>query len=261
VRRPAVLRRVAPFIVLALVAGGLAAHPARTPHPAPVPHPPPPPQADNPEWTGDFTFTRIRYGASSMRRYGRSTWSHDYPDADRNLQVILREMTSMRPNANGTNVFDLEDAEIFRNPVLYLSEPGFWGITDEGARNLREYLLRGGLIIFDDFEAGQWHNFEAQLKRAMPEYALIEIKGDHPVFQSFFRVDDIYVPHPLVRVTPRYYGMFENNDPEGRLLALVNYNSDLAESWEWSATGFFGVDLTNEAYKLGVNYIIYALTH
>jgi hypothetical protein len=64
-----------------------------------------------------------------------------------------------------------------------------------------------------------------------------------------------------VRVTPRYYGMFENNDPAGRLMALVNYNSDLAEYWEWSATGFFGVDLTNEAYKLGVNYIIYALTH
>jgi hypothetical protein len=202
-RWPAALRLGAPFFVLALVTGGLAAHPARTPIPAAVPHPPPP-QADNPEWRGDFTFTRIRYGASSMRRFGGSAWAHDYPDADRNLQVILREMTSMRPNADGTNVFDLEDAEIFRNPVLYLSEPGFWGITDEGARNLREYLLRGGLIIFDDFEAEQWYNFESQLKRAMPEYELIEIEGDHPVFQSFFRVVDIYVPHPLVRVTPRY---------------------------------------------------------
>lgn len=182
-RPPAVLRRLAPFFVLALVAGGLAAHPA------PTPHLPPRPQADNPEWTGDFTFARIRYGASSMRRYGRSSWSHDYPDADRNLQAILREMTSLRPNAHGTNVLDLEDAEIIRNPVLYLSEPGFRGVTGAGARNLREYLLRG------------------------------------------------------------------------RLMALVNYNADLAEYWEWSATGFFGVDLTNEAYKLGVNYIISALTH
>ena len=86
-------------------------------------------------------------------------------------------------------------------------------------------------------------------------------RHDHEVFQSFFLVEDIYVPHPLVRVTPKYYAMFEDNNPERRLLALVNYNADLAEYWEYAGTGFFPVDLTNEAYKLGVNYMIYGLTH
>lgn len=207
-----------------------------------------------------FTFTRLRYASRGWRR-GGGAWAHDYPDADRNIQLILNEFTSVPASTAGSNVFDLEDDGIFRYPIIYMSEPGFWSITEEGARNLRAYLLKGGFIIFDDFEADQWYNFEAQLRRAMPEYDLIEIGPDHEVFQSFFLVEDIYVPHPLVRVTPRYYGMFEGNDPNRRLLALVNYNADLAEYWEYAGTGFFPVDLTNEAYKLGVNYVIYGLTH
>ena len=212
-------------------------------------------------YNGRFTFTRVRYG--STRSWGRrgGAWAHDYPSADRNLQTILNEFTAVRSSDSGSNVFELEQTEIFRYPILYLSEPGYWSITEAGARNLRAYLLKGGLIIFDDFEAEQWYNFEEQLRRALPEYELIEIDGSHPVFQSFFRVNDIYVPHPLVRVTPRYFAMFEDNDPSGRMLVLVNYNADLAEYWEWSGQGFFPIDITNEAYKLGVNYIVYALTH
>jgi hypothetical protein len=68
-------------------------------------------------------------------------------------------------------------------------------------------------------------------------------------------------PHPLVNVTPTYYAMFEHNDPSRPMIALANYNNDLAEYWEWSATGMFPVDFTSEAYKLGVNYIVYAMTH
>jgi Domain of unknown function (DUF4159) len=216
-------------------------------------------------YNGRFTFTRIRYnnrgGGAFGRRGWSNAWNHDWPDADLNMQVMLSEFTAVRPNLGDSNVLDLEDPEIFRYPILYMSEPGYWSITQEGAANLRQHLLKGGLIIFDDFEADQWYNFADQLKRALPEYEFIEIDGTHPVFQSFFNIDDIYVPHPLVAVTPKYFGMFEDNDPRQRMLALVNYNSDLAEYWEWSGQGFFPVDPTTEAYKLGVNYIIYALTH
>jgi len=68
-------------------------------------------------------------------------------------------------------------------------------------------------------------------------------------------------PHPLSNVLPTYYGVFENNDPTRRMLAIVNYNSDLAEYWEWSDTGYLPTDFTNEAYKLGINYVVYAMTH
>ena len=232
--------------------------------PVPVrPSPTPNAQYGNVPYNGDFTFTRIRYGSNGrgLRGFwGRSAWNHDYPAADLNMEVILEDLTTMRPNTRDSNVLELEDPEIFRNPLLYLSEPGTWSITEEGARNLREHLLKGGFIIFDDFEAEQWYNFQDQLARALPEYELIEITGTHPVFGTFFSVDDIYVPHPFVRVTPKYFAMFEGNDPSGRMMVLVNYNSDLAEYWE-SPRGRFMVDPTNDAFRLGVNYILYAVTH
>lgn len=214
------------------------------------------------EYNGGFTFTRIRYGGTGFRRGGGSGWAHDYPDADIHISQIIEYVSTIPINVKGTNVFDLDDPEIFRHPIIYLSEPGTWGMTDSEGENLRQYLLKGGFIIFDDFEAEQWYNMEAQLRRAMPEYQLIEIGPEHPIFSSFFRLDNIYVPHPSVRVTPQYFALFENNDPKGRMMALVNYNSDLAEYWEFSANeGYFPVDLTNESYKLGVNYLFYALIH
>ena len=217
------------------------------------------PAYDNVAYNGRFTFSRIRYDGRGFR--GGSSWAHDYPRADEHLSMLMQSLTALNPNLERTNVFDLEDPEIFRHPILYVSEPGFWSISEAGATNLREHLLKGGFVIFDDFEAGQWVNFEAAFRRALPEAEFIEIDARHPIFHSFFEIDDIDVPHPLVRVDPIYYAVFEGNDPSGRMLALVNYNNDLAEYWEWSGEGVFPVDTTNEAWKLGINYLIYALTH
>lgn len=211
-------------------------------------------------YNGKFTFTRIRYGGEGFRR-GGGAWAHDYPAADLNLPKIIEYVSAIPINVGASNVFDLENREIFRHPIIYLSEPGFWRITPEGAKHLRDYLLKGGFLILDDFEAGQWYNMEAQLLHALPDHQFIEIGPDHRIFSSFFQLKDIYVPHPLVSVTPRYLALFENNDPARRMLVLANHNSDLAEYWEWSAEGLFPVDLSNEAYKLGVNYIHYALIH
>lgn len=218
-------------------------------------------------YNGRFTFTRIRYGfggfgPSQGSRWGwSSAWNHDYPQADRNMQFILEEYTGIQPNTEGSNVLDLEDPRIFQHPILYMSEPGFWTVTEEGALNLRTFLLKGGFLIFDDFELGQWNNMAAQVQRALPEYRWVDIDEAHPIFGSFFRVEDIYVPHPLVRVTPNYRAIFEDNDPTKRIMVLANHNSDLAEYWEWSADGVFPVDPTNDAFRLGVNYIVYAMMH
>ena len=218
-------------------------------------------QNGNVQYNGKFTFTRVRYNGPGYGFRGGSSWAHDYPQADVNLPEVMSEISRLRPNLDASNVFDLEDATIFQHPILYLSEPGFWGITEAGARNLRAYLLKGGFIIFDDFEAEQWHNFEAQFRRALPEAQFIPIDVKHPIFHTFFDLQKLDTPHPLVRVTPIYYGVFEDNDPTGRMLAMVNYNADLAEYWEWSGSGFFAIEPTNDAYKMGVNYILYGLTH
>jgi len=218
---------------------------------------------ENPGYAGRFVFTRIRYGSGGRGfGWGGSTWSHDFPQADLHLPRILEHLTTVHVQLDASNVLTFDEAELFKHPVAYLSEPGFWALTDSEARRMREYVLKGGFLIFDDFEAEQWHNFEAQVRRALPEFRLIEIDFTHPIFHSFFEIDTLDLPHPLVGgITPRYYGMFEGNDPTRRMLAIVNYNNDVAEYWEWSDTGWLPIDLTNDAYKLGVNYIVYALTH
>ena len=211
-------------------------------------------------YNGYFTFTRVRYGGGGGFRGfgGSSAWNHDYPYADRNLQFIVDEFTHLRTNTEGTNVLDLEDPRIFQYPILYMSEPGYWSVSDEGALNLREFLLKGGFLIFDDFELQQWDNMAAQMRRAVPEYVWFELDPSHPIFRSYWVVEDIYVPHPLVRVIPNYQAMYEDNDPTKRMMVLANHNSDLAEYWEFPE-GRFGLDPTNAAYQLGVNYLIYAM--
>jgi hypothetical protein len=214
----------------------------------------------NPDYDGRFVFTRIRY--SSGWGWGGGSWAHDYPRADLHLPRILEDLTTITPRLEASNVLDLDDPEIFSNPILYISEPGFWTVGQSEAENLRTYLLKGGFLIFDDFEhAPQWNNMAAQMARVLPQHRFIQIDVRHPIFHSFFEMKSIDFPHPLVNVMPSYFAIFENNDPGGRMLVLANYNSDLAEYWEWSATGMFPVDFTSEAYKLGVNYIVYAMTH
>lgn len=215
---------------------------------------------DNAPYDGRFTFTRVRYNGGGFG-FMANAWNHDYPQADLHLPLILKEVTATPTNVERSRVLDLEDPEIFKNPILYMWEPGYWHITEEGAANLRQHLLKGGFIIFDDFEADQWVNFEEQFRRAMPEAKWVRLDMSHPVYHSFFDMNTIHLPHPTVNVEPGYYGVYEDNDPNKRLIALANHNSDVAEYWEWSGTGQFAVDTTNDAYKLGVNYIIYGMTH
>jgi hypothetical protein len=206
------------------------------------------------DYNSHFAFTRIRYP--------NGNWSHDYPLADRNLGAILDYISHIRVRLDGTNVFDLDDPGIFDNPIIYVSEPGYWRISPSEAENLRKHLLKGGFIIFDDFEGdGHWRNMTAQMAQALPDHHFIPITVDHPIFHSFFDIQRLDVPHPSVNVIPSYRAIFENNDPSGRMLALANWNNDLAEYWEWSAEGLYNPDPTNDAYRLGVNYIIYAMTH
>lgn len=102
----------------------------------------------------------------------------------------------------------------------------------------------------------------ANMQRVLPEIRWIEIDLRHPIFHSFFEMRRLDFPHPMFPpMIGRYYALFEHNDPAGRMVALANHDNDLAELWEWSGTGQFPVDETNEAYKLGVNYVIYAMTH
>ena len=214
----------------------------------------------NPAYDGRFVFTRIRYGGRAV--FGGARWSHDYTAADFNNSDALQTLTRMRVNDASTNVLELEDPRIFDNPILYISEPGYWSISEKGAANLRMHLLKGGLVIFDDFEhQNEWDNMAAQMAKALPERRWIKIDIHHPVFHALFDLKQLDVPHPTVDVEPDYRALFVNDDPSERMLALANHNCDIAEYWEWSADERFPVNVTSGAYQLGVNYIIYGMTH
>ena len=216
-------------------------------------------------YDGRFTFARIRFapgGGGGGWWGGDMKWHHDYPDAEQHFAKILSELSTLRPFMEGGNVFALDDPELFKYPVAYLCEPGFWTPSDGEAKALREYLAKGGFIIFDDFFDRHWINFEASLRKVLPQGRLVRLDPTHPIFDSFYRIDNLDENGAGGRRSPpEYWGVFEDNDPSKRLIVVANYNDDVGESWEWSDTGAFPVDVTSKAYKLGINYLMYAMTH
>ncbi|MGQ0735445.1 MAG: DUF4159 domain-containing protein [Acidobacteriota bacterium] len=210
------------------------------------------------DYDGRFTFVRLRHGLESFGR-GEPPWAHDYPRAERNFTRILQEITLVRPHLDRSNVFRLDDPDLFAYPLAYMSEPGFWQMNDAELEGLRGYLQKGGFVIFDDFRGNHWYNFQEQVQRVIPNGRLVPLDATHPVFHSFFDID----PAQTVGYygSASFHGVFEDNDPGKRLLLVANYNHDLGELWEFSDTGFVPVDLTNDSYKYGINYVVYAMTH
>jgi len=224
-----------------------------------------PDQLPNVPYDGRFTFVRIRYGEGGggigFGRGGGPFWRHDYPRAEINFTKILGELSTIRTRDDGSVVLALDDPELFRFPVAYLTEPGHWQASEAEVLGLRNYILKGGFLILDDFEGRDWINMEAQMRRVLPEGRLQLIPNAHPVFDSFYRITDFsgYI-HPYSQQQSEFWGIFEDNDPTRRLLVAVCYQADIAEYWEFSDQGYFPIDLSNESYKLGVNYMVYALT-
>lgn len=218
-------------------------------------------------YDGRFTFVRLYfetrggYGRGFGGGGGEPPWHHDRPNAERNLSSIIREISTVATfdGPTGGNVFGLADPELFRYPIVWVSEPGFWVPSDKEVKAFREYLMKGGFAIFDDFDGGHMYNLLEQMQRVLPELQPIQLTGDEAIFHSFF---DIELASLRMNQTGQtYWGLFEDNDITKRQLAIMNHNNDIGEYMDYNATGFAPVDLSNEAYKLGVNYMIYALTH
>jgi hypothetical protein len=217
----------------------------------------------NPAYDGRVTFARLFYatgGSFSRRGGGDRPWQHDYPRAERHFSKLLTELTSVKVRVEESSVFALDDPELFKHPIAYMSEPGFWYPNESEVLGLRNYLTKGGFLIFDDFYGAHLLNLVRQMERVLPGMRLIELDTDHPVFDTFFRVRTLDYYHSYQCIKSEFYGIFEDNDPAKRMLAVVNQNSDFGEAWEWSAEGLFPIQVSNDSYKLGINYFIYALT-
>jgi hypothetical protein len=242
---------------------------------------------ENTPYDGRFTFVRMNYQSTPDGCWygGQPAWAHGYPVAEKNLMLIMNEISYLGAHEEAANSIRFDDPALYRYPIAYVIEPDWWDITEKEATALRNYMLKGGFVIVDDFKVrsrafgfggddggeyvrapgtggGGWPSFEEMMKEVMPNYRFIDMPPSHPVFHSFFEIEHIdNFPQAYIRGKPIFRGMFEDNDPDKRLLMIVNYNTDISQYWEWSGRGLRPFDDTNEAYKLGVNYLMYGLTH
>ena len=233
--------------------------------PVDIPIDPPPP------FDGRFTFARLKFTTGPGGYYfrGLPAWAHGYVGggegrrSERNLAKILNSITNMNPHVDATRVVDVGDPDLFQYPVVYATEPGFMELDDREAHALGDYLKKGGFVIFDDFRGeADWENFRATMQRVLPGEQPVELPLSHPIFHAFFDIPSFDIVRQFYdRGPPVFRGIFEGNDPTKRMMVMINFNTDISNFWEYSALGFMPMEESNEAYKLGVNYLFYAMTH
>ena len=209
-------------------------------------------------YDGRFTLARLYYSMYTG-------WSFDWPDMESHLNSIINDLTTIRPQHDLNNVFRMDDPELMKFPIAYLSEPGYWFPTEAEAAGLRTYLHKGGFLIVDDFHfPEEWSVFEAAMKQVLPEGKIIRLSINHPVFNSFFPIKSLDVPYPgrlgQMGLMGEFFGIFDT-DLSQRLMVVINYNMDIGDYMEHSPSGLYAVAPTNEAYKFGINYLIYGFTH
>lgn len=221
----------------------------------------------NVPYDAGYTFVRVRFSMGGRRGFGRGfggrqpPWAHDYPHADNNFVKILDEVTLASPSA-GTNVIDADSPELHRYPVAYVSEPGYWSPTQAELDNVSAYLQKGGFLILDDFRGErEWQTVQAIFNYVLPGQRFRQLTIDEPIFNAFFKIETLdFAPPTFRQYKPYFLGIHENDDPSKRLQVVANLNNDIGDYWEYSDMGYYPIDLSNEAYKVGVNYVIYALT-
>ncbi|MGH7592579.1 MAG: DUF4159 domain-containing protein [Gemmatimonadales bacterium] len=226
------------------------------------------PVVQNSPYDGRFTFARLSYvtGPGGYYYRGLPAWAHGYDLAERNLVQILNSLSTVHPRLDAGVVYNLDDPHLFKYPLTYMTEAGYWTLSDKEALAFRKYLLKGGFVIFDDFRnefhGGGYENFAANMKRILPNARIVDLKPTDPIFHSFYEINSFdIIPQAYDRGKPVLQGVYEDNDPHKRLLAMINFSTDVSQYWEFSGQGYMPISQSNEAYKLGVNYLIYAMSH
>lgn len=226
-----------------------------------------PPQRVPSEWH-EFYFTRAAY-TSRGRGWGRPRWAIDYPKADIQFLTVLKRLTNLDA-FDYENAVLLTDDQLRRYPFLYALEVGSINLSPEEITGLRNYLLAGGFLVIDDFWGSwEWAQFEYQMSLVFPGRPIIDLEADHPVFSTFYDIDEV-LQVPAYRrsysggtyeqdgYTPYVRGIEDDN---GRLMMIINWNTDLGDAWEWAEQPDYPLEYSTFAFQMGVNMIIYAMSH
>ena len=227
---------------------------------------------DQADLSGKFIMARLRFDMGMYANYfthlgdGGFPWSHDWPGAGRHLNKIISELSKLDIHLDVNEpIYGFTDPDLYKYPMAYLCEVGFMNLSDQELAGMREYCLRGGFILTDDFRSPrEWAVFEPQVKKAFPEFQLKKLDASHPVYNCFFSIKTLNIATPETTranyggVAPEFWGI---EDDKGRLMMVINFNNDISDYWQWSDNPWAPLEQTNEAYKFGVNYVMYALTH
>jgi hypothetical protein len=234
---------------------------------------PPSSSADSGPSFGEYTFVRTIYDSPRARRgyYGGGTWTTDYPEADNNFIVGLREWACTNLKiAPRPEQLEVTDDRIFDYPILYAVEPGFMDLSTEQAARLREYIARGGFIFWDDFWGErEWDNVQEQIHKIDPEFEIHDLPLSHPIFHSYLDVEEVVqVPNVYNAqrgvtsekggIVPHYMGVLNK---KGRVVGFISRNCDMGDAWEWINDPSYPVKYGLPAYKVGINVVIYAMSH
>lgn len=233
--------------------------------------------AEKTEWA----FARLMYPPSPNRygygfrggnnwKSGYSIWTQDYPRADRHFSVAMRRLTRIHVRSVEQPV-DLDDpTDVYNWPWLYAVQTGQWRLTDAQAAKMREYLLRGGFFMCDDFwGTPQWDEFRASMDRVLPGRPIVDIPDSDAIFHTVYDLSDRYqvpgarylstgVTYKCENCPAHWRGIY---DDKGRLLVAMTYDSDLGDSWEWADDPYYDEKFSALGIRIGVNYIVYAMTH
>jgi len=214
--------------------------------------------ADNEPPPTELVVARWRFGTNG--NIGHMGWSHNYPTSDQHINSLIAETTIINVETMSYRIVDLGSPDVFNYPFAYVSEPGEMELSEREVINLREFIDRGGFILVDDFD-GPWQfaQLRKQLLRAFPERELFRLTIDHPIFKAFYDIDELNIVAPyVVGGDPVFYGF---NDKHGRLAMLICHNNDLANFWDWIDQGRYPLKPSVEAFRIGINSVVYAMSH
>ena len=238
-----------------------------------------------------FTFVRVVYGSGGYDDYGGGYgrrgrrgrgggggWDTDWPDSDLNFSFRLQQLTALKVNPSPVYL-SLNDPQLFDYPFIYMIEPGRLHFSEDEVLALRKYLLAGGFLMVDDFWGDdQWERFETEIKRVFPTRDLVELPLDHEIFNIVYRLKEkpqmpsinaarqgkpwgiTWEDHGPGSETVHYRGIF---DDKGRMMAIICHNTDLGDGWEEEGVDpwYFTEFAEKKAYPMGINIIVYAMTH
>ncbi len=220
---------------------------------------------------GEYSFARLRYrgAGGGGRRFRGGSWATDSNKSERQFIQGVRRLTRVHARSV-EEIIDASSDDVYNWPWLYAVEVGRWGLSDAEAKRLRDYLDRGGFLMFDDFHGtDQWSGFMDTLQKVFPDKPVVDIENADPIFHVLYDLQDRFqVPGRQFLysgrtseqdgIEARWRGIY---DSKGRLQIAICHNMDLGDAWEWADDPQYPEKFASLAYRIGINYVVYAMTH